>query len=194
MTAAVMTSTRRPAVPNAVLATALLIVAEVMLFGGLASAYLVLRSQAGEWPPAGQPRLPVLATAFNTALLVLSGITAWRAVAAARDGRRRITTRLLGATFALGAAFFLLQGLEWARLLREGLTSSSSLYGSLFYTIIGCHGLHVAGGLVALVCVGIRTRNDGWNAHALDALAATRIFWIFVVAAWPPLYVLVYLW
>jgi cytochrome c oxidase subunit 3 len=189
-----MTQARRPAVPNVVLATALLMIAEIMLFGGLASAYLVLRGQAGAWPPLDQPRLPVLATAFSTALLVLSGISAWRAVAAARTNRPDHAGRLVKLSFGLGAAFFLLQGWEWAQLLRQGLTTSSSLYGSLFYTIIGCHALHVAGGLTALAFVAARARREGWTADTLDALTATRLFWTFVVAVWPPLYALVYLW
>lgn len=194
MTSAVMTRARRPAVPNVVLATALLIVAEAMLFGGLASAYLVLRGQSGAWPPLDQPRLPVVATAFGTALLVLSGIAAWRAVAPARAARGDHATRLVTAALGLGAAFFLLQGREWTQLLREGLTTSSSLYGSLFYTIIGCHALHVAGGLAALAFVALRARREGWTAGTLDSLTATRLFWTFVVAVWPPLYALVYLW
>ena len=142
----------RRAVPNVVLATVLFLITEVMLFCGLVSGYLVLRSQAGPWPPADQPRLPILTTGFNSVLLIASGFTAWAAVGAMHRSRARAVT-LLTSTLALGVAFVLVQGVEWSRLLAFGLTSSSSLYGSLFYTVVGAHALHVVGALVALGCV-----------------------------------------
>ena len=172
-----------PAVPNVVLATLIFLFTEVMLFAGLVSAYLVTRSQAGTWPPLGQPRLPVEATLVGSLFLVASAATIWRVVDASPERSRR----MLGWTFALGAIFVLLQGVEWLGLLRFGLTSSSSLYGSFFYAIVGCHGVHV---LAALAVVG-----GAWGRTPGEAgLRAIRIYWIFVVAVWPPLYGLVYLW
>lgn len=185
---------RRPAVPNVVLATGLLVIAEAMMFGGLASGYVVLRSQADAWPPAGQPRLPLIATTFSTLLLVLSGVACWWAVAAARSGERRRTARWLSGAFALGLAFLAVQGSEWVSLLRFGVTAASGLHAALFYTIVACHGLHVAGGLVAMGLVLARVRRASGLAERLDGLLAVRLFWTFVVAVWPPLYAMVLAW
>jgi cytochrome c oxidase subunit 3 len=91
--------------------------------------------------------------------------------------------RVPRSTIVSGAAFLALQGFEWAQLIGHGLTTSSSLYGSFFYTIVGCHALHALAGLAA---IGL-ARTEG-------AIAAARIYWTFVVAIWPPLYVAVYLW
>ncbi len=177
-----MTSTvlrrRQGAVPNAVLAMAMFLFTEVMFFCALISSYIVLRGQAGGWPPAGQPRLPLAVAAAATVPLLLSGVAVRR--------------KAYLATLVLGGVFLAVQGLEWVALLGHGLTSSSSLYGALFHAVIGSHAVHVT---VAWVVVfwGWRSLRLG---RSLDegTLRAVGMFWMFVVAVWPPLYVLVYLW
>jgi heme/copper-type cytochrome/quinol oxidase subunit 3 len=147
----------------------------------------VLRSQAGLWPPVGQPRLPVAATAVNTLVLVLSAVAL--ALGARAPRARRFDW--LAATWLLGAAFVALQGWEWVRLIGFGLTTASGVYGSLFFALIGTHGLHVLGALLAL---GLAARAERAGRTDEGRLQATRLFWFFVVALWPILYVLVYLW
>jgi heme/copper-type cytochrome/quinol oxidase subunit 3 len=176
-----------PPVPSAVLGMILLLVTEVMFFGGLISAYLVSRAGAAAWPPAGQPRLPVAATAVNTVVLLLSAVALGLARRSARraDGGRS-AWRWLGAAAGLGAAFLGLQGMEWARLLRFGLTADSSVYGGFFYLIVGAHGAHVLAGLGLLA----------WLLRVPPApgrAAAATLYWFFVVTLWPVLYILVYL-
>ena len=67
---------RVPAIPSAVLAMLIFVVAEVMFFAGVLSAYTIVKSGTlpGMWPPPGQPRLPAGETAFNTAALLMSGV------------------------------------------------------------------------------------------------------------------------
>lgn len=166
---------------------------EVMFFAGLISAFLVLRASQLAWPPPGQPRLPVTRTALNTAVLLLSGYLVHRAYVAVRSGDRRASLRWLGAGWVCGVAFLLLQGAEWVRLLGEGLTASSSVYGALFYTIIGTHGLHVTAGAAALLWAGARAHRAERPEAAIGPIALSRLFWLFVVGLWPVLYVLVYL-
>ena len=185
---------RRELIPSPVLAMAIFLFTEVMLFAGLISSYIVLRGQAAEWPPFDQPRLPVLATAAITLLLLGSGFTMWRSVPALTSGNERAFRRLMAITFGLGAAFVLLQGAEWAVLVSYGLTSSSSLYGSLFYTLVGCHAVHVVVALIALGVIARRARNGRYTAANHAGLRAMRMYWTFVVVVWPPLYALVYLW
>jgi heme/copper-type cytochrome/quinol oxidase subunit 3 len=178
-------SSARPLVPNGALGMALFIATEAMFFTGLISAFLVLRAQAPEWPPSDQPRLPVLVTGINTAVLLLSGWTMHRALAALRTGSAGISG-WLGATAVLGAIFLGVQGFVWARLLAFGLTTTSSLYGATFYVLVGAHGLHVAGALVALFFV--------WRSASIgeSLLLPMWMYWLFVVAVWPLLYGLVY--
>ena len=166
---------RQPAVPNAVLAMALFLFAEVMFFCGLISAYVVLRGQSGVWPPPGQPRLPIWGAAAATALLLTSGLT---------------VRTSFKATALLGGAFLAVQGAEWIALLGHGLTSSSSLYAALFHTVIGSHALHVAAALAAVIWAHRTQADPGLDGRR----RAVRMFWTFVVAVWPPLYVVIYLW
>jgi cytochrome c oxidase subunit III len=189
-----MSFRKAPVVPNAVLAMWIVLFAEAMFFCGLLSAHIVLRGQAGVWPPLDQPRLSVGFTGFNTAILLVSGVLIWRCRANLRPDALHKFSRMLWATLVSGALFLFLQGVEWVSLIKFGLTSSSSLYGSLFYTIIGCHALHVAVGLLVLL-VMVRGFNKGtWGLDEHGGFLAARMYWIFVVAVWPPLYCTVYLW
>jgi heme/copper-type cytochrome/quinol oxidase subunit 3 len=166
---------------------------ETMLFAGFVTAYLVFRLGAPVWPPPLQPRLPVGVTAVNTALLLLSGYTMWRALRAARHGDRAGMATGLVQTALLGAAFLAVQGYEWFRLLEFGLTASSGIYGGTFYALIGAHAVHVLGALtwLAIVLIGAR-----WGRRTpLDhgSLSVLGMYWYFLVALWPFLYTLVYL-
>jgi heme/copper-type cytochrome/quinol oxidase subunit 3 len=167
---------------------------EAMFFAALISAYLVIRAGEPVWPPLGQPRLPVAATAANTLVLVASGALCWRAGRAFasrfRSGR---SAGLLTWAWALGALFVLLQGSEWVRLVRFGLTLGSGVYVGLFYVIVGTHAAHVTGALGMLGYVAWRLSRPGERASDSSVFQAARMLWYFVVGIWPLLYVLVYL-
>ena len=178
-------------IPNAVLGIVIFIAAEVMFFAGLISSQIVLRAGETQWPPILQPRLPVAATAINTAILLLSGVALFlSARAQAHPFRVRQAMRLLNAAFVLGAVFVAIQGAEWVRLVGFGLTVSSSLYGALFYIIVGSHAVHVAAGLCVL---GFARWKVASRQMSADGFRAARLFWYFVVGIWPVIYVLVYL-
>ena len=190
---------------NHVLAVTLLIVTEVMLFSGLVAGYLVLRVQAVEWPPPGQPRLPLEVTGINTLVLFASGYFLWQVQTLLRAGELVKLRRRMVIALALGSVFLVIQGVEWVFLIGHGLTTSSSVYGSTFYTIVGCHALHVMVGLVAVGVVARRviaaTSQVETNHSEADFVArqsgpilGARLFWLFVVGVWPPLYLVVYLW
>ena len=68
---------QRPLIDSRQFGMLLFIVTEVMFFASLVSAYLIIRSGLEEWPPWGQPRLPVWSTALNTAVLLSSGVAAY---------------------------------------------------------------------------------------------------------------------
>src|SRR4029450_10593606 len=71
---------RRPLIPNNVLGMIIFVVAEVMFFAGLVSAYIISSHAAPSgWPPPGQPRLPSWETAINTVGLLASGVLLWKA-------------------------------------------------------------------------------------------------------------------
>lgn len=184
---------RRPheVVPNGILGMALFIATEAMFFLGLISAFLVLRAEALQWPPFDQPRLPLEVTGFNTAILLASGWTMRRAVTALRKGEASLL-RWMGVTAVLGVVFLSIQGFEWVRLVGFGLTTTSSLYGATFYMLVGIHGVHVASAVVALVVHLMRAAGGGHAPGDGARLMPMAMYWYFVVAIWPILYLLVY--
>jgi cytochrome c oxidase subunit 3 len=182
-------SERTPLVPNAVMGMLIFVFTEMMLFAGLLSAFSIVRAGAVVWPPPGQPRLPIQATAFNTGVLVASGVALFLAQRTFFRDRAAARRPLLLAVL-LGAFFVLFQGFEWVRLVAQGLTLTSSTLGSFFYLIVGLHALHAVAALAVLVHTWRRLER-GWLAQ--DQLAAAQVFWYFVVGLWPVVYGVVYL-
>jgi len=182
-----------PPVSNARLGMWMLLATETVFFGGLVGAFLVLRLNAAVWPPAGQPRLPLAVTAANTAVLLLSSYTLSRGLAAIRRSDGRDLVRWIARTAGLGALFLAVQGAEWIRLVHFGLTVSSGAYGSTFYTVIGTHGVHVLIALVWLTLVLGQARRGRYTGRDHVEVAVCAMYWHFVVALWPLLYLLVYL-
>jgi cytochrome c oxidase subunit III len=178
---------------NARLGMLMLLGGETMFFGGLVIAFLQLRLGAPVWPPPGQPRLPIGLTAVNTLILLASSWTLGRALRAVRAGDQPGLVRWLGWTWGLGALFLVVQGVEWTRLVHFGLRVSSGIYGATFYTLIGVHGAHVLGAAAWLGGVVWLARRGRLTQQRHVALDCCAIYWHFVVALWPVLYVLVYL-
>lgn len=186
----------RPSVPvgaNAWLAVLMFLGAEAMFFAGLMGAYLVFRVGATIWPPPFQPRLPVLVTGVNTMILLASALTIRLAIRAVRGGDRTRLIGWLGVTAMLGTVFLAVQGFEWLELIRFGLTVSSSVYGGLFYTLIGFHAAHVLGALIWLAVVFVLAKKGRYSKAQHIGLQTCALYWTFVVGLWPVLYGLVYL-
>jgi cytochrome c oxidase subunit 3 len=178
---------------NAWLAVLITLGAEAMFFAGLIGAYLVFRVGSPVWPPPFQPRLPVAVTGFNTVILLISALTMRTALRAAQYGNRAGLLRRLAVTAALGAVFLAVQGIEWLRLIHFGLTVSSSVYGGLFYTLIGFHALHVVGALIWVLGVWVLAKKGRFTRERHTGVQTCAMYWTFVVALWPVLYWLVYL-
>jgi cytochrome c oxidase subunit III len=181
---------RRQLLPSSVLGTLIFVLSEMMFFGALISAFMIVKAGNIMWPPPGQPRLPIELTAINTLFLVGSGIMVYLSNKSLNSGNEGKSRNQLGLAIILGAIFVLVQGFEWVRMLGHGLTMTSSTYGSFFFMIIGCHALHVVGALLVLItvylkfCRGQLKKSTFWGV---------QVFWYFVVGVWPVLYVLVYL-
>jgi len=117
-----------------------------MLFIGLTSAYVVREGLGGDWQPIPMPRILLL----STAILLASSVTIERA---RRSPDSPGTLGWLSLTLALGLAFLGGQLAAWRTLFAQGLFLDSSPHSSFFYVLTGAHGLHIAGGLLALAFV-----------------------------------------
>ncbi len=137
--------------------------------------------------------LPIEITAINTILLLVSAISMQLVVVSSRKAEKQGQTRLwLLITLLLGGLFVAIQGNEWAKLIKDGLTAQSSLTGGFFYTIIGAHAFHVIVGLLVLIIVIAKFYRGRYTSESFSGLLAVRIYWVFVVGLWPILYILVY--
>ncbi len=187
--------TERRIASNGVFGMIFVLATEAMFFAGLISAYIVNRANVMVWPPAGQPRLPVGATAFNTLILIVSAVTLYLFGRQFRAPQQyvRNNTRLLTITLLLGTIFLIIQGTEWIQLLNFGLTTHSSIYGAFFYTLIGMHGIHVLAGLIILSYLLSSLGKLKSDESKRNKIAVCSMYWYFVVMVWPILYALVYL-
>ena len=181
-----------PPVSNTRLAMLVVIAAESMLFAGLIGTYLVFRLSQ-KWPPADLPRLPLGLTAANSALLFASLVPMTRALRAVRRDDRRTLVAALQLTVLLGTLFLFVQGFEWVRLVRHGLTLGGSMYGATFYVLIGCHAVHVFTAVTWLAVTAILAQRGVFRAARHAALEMCGIYWYFVCALWVILFPLVYI-
>ena len=184
----------QPGMPMEILGMYLFIASEVILFITLLFILFWLRSGlVADWPPPDQPRLPIGITGINTVFLLVSGYSMHRAFRAVKQNASRQLTRWLMVTCVLGVVFLTVQGFEWIRLIQFGLSMTSSLYGAMFYTIIGLHAVHVLVTVLVLLYLWVRSSAGAYTAEKHTGVVLGYMFWLFVVLIWPILYVLVYL-
>jgi cytochrome c oxidase subunit III len=168
---------------------------ELMFFAALFAIYFTLRSVNPALWADSTPKLNVPFSAATTTVLMLSSLTCQLGVFAAERGDAKRLRFWFVVTFLMGSFFVAGQVTEYATLaLREGLTLSSSPYGSIFYLATGFHGLHVTGGLLAFLFVLGRTFmvRRFTHEHATTAIVVSY-YWHFVDVVWIALYATIYL-
>lgn len=183
---------RANAVPSEVLGMLIFVLTEVMFFMALVSGFLVIKSQMfGTWAPPGDLRLPILATAFNSLVLLTSGVLMIFATKAyANPLTKERGKSLFSQAIMLGTFFVVFQGYEWVKLIKYGMTMTSGIFGATFFLLIGSHGLHALVAVLAMIVLFFQMRRGTLTVNAMKAML---IFWLFVVGIWPVLYSLVYL-
>ena len=182
-----------PPIRSAVIAMLGFILFESMLFAGLLGAFVVLRWGSATWPPAGQPRLPIGVTWFNTAVLLGSCLPLALGIRGLRSRTGRTHARLITLAASMGALFLAVQGYEWARLIAHGLTIHDGTYGGIFVLLIGLHAAHVLGAVVWLGTMAVLASLGRIGRGRATALDLCGLYWVFVCALWPLLFGMVYL-
>ena len=167
-----------------------LICAEAAIFTIFVVAYLFYVGKSLTGPT---PKDVLTVPVFYTICLLSSSLTIHLAAKSLRCGSVRSFGVLWLATIALGAAFLYGTASEWHRLIyEEGLTISTNLFGTTYYSLVGLHGFHVVVGLVglsivmALALLG-KVRSD--HAQRVDVLS---LYWHFVDAVWVVVFTVVY--
>jgi cytochrome c oxidase subunit 3 len=167
---------------------ALGIVSILMFFMALASAFLVRRGTSGDWIPVHLPAVLWL----NTIALVASSLTLERA----RRSLSRLNLsgfrKLWTVTTALGALFLIGQLVAWRQLVAQGVFMASNPASSFFYIFTAAHGLHLLGGVGALLYVLVR-KFDNARIALPTAAEIASYYWHFMDGLWIFLLALLYL-
>jgi cytochrome c oxidase subunit 3 len=167
-----------------------LIAAEAAIFTLFVVAYIFYIGKSVSGP---QPRDVLHPPIFYSICLLSSSVTIHIAVRAlARGGTAAfgfwwLLTILLGGAFLFGTA------VELIHLIRdEGLTISTNLFGTTYYSLVGLHGFHVTVGLLALTLVAIFYFASSLRREHAECLEILSMYWHFVDAVWVAVFLVVY--
>jgi cytochrome c oxidase subunit III len=170
-------------VPAKKMAMWLFIIADTATFAGCLVAYGFIRNATPNWP---RPFHSMTNVAIMTFILITSSLTMLYGMRAARAGDKSGALRWILITAGAGILFALLHIREWLQLIGEGMTMfhnpwGTGLFGSMFFSITGLHLMHVTGGVIALIAVGIRYKGGRYNADDIEVLG---LYWHFVDLVW----------
>jgi cytochrome c oxidase subunit 1/cytochrome c oxidase subunit I+III len=167
------------------------ILSEAGFFGVLILAFLFYN--ANPQPGPGPKELNLFKTGIFSLCLFASSFTIWRSEAALRRERYGTMKLWLALTISLGGIFLVGQGLEYWGLFQGGVSVSSNLFSTSFFTLTGFHGLHVGAGLIALLIVlGMALAGD-FEKKKSTALEAVSLYWHFVDVVWVLVLTVVYI-
>jgi cytochrome o ubiquinol oxidase subunit 3 len=168
------------------------LLSDIVMFSALFAAYAVLVHATSGGPTAAQ-LFNQNSVAIETACLLASSYTCGLMSSAANARRRAGTYLFAVVTFALGAAFVTLEVREFADLIARGATPQRSAFLSAFFTLVGCHGLHVTAGLVWLAVMMAQVAVKGLCAAVERRLLCFALFWHALDIIWVWLFTFVYL-
>ncbi|MDQ3887405.1 MAG: cytochrome c oxidase subunit 3 [Actinomycetota bacterium] len=162
----------------------LLIATEAAFFAVLLASYFYLRfASPGPWPPDGIEDPKLVRPLIMTGLLLTSSFPMIWADRQVRRGRVGRTVAGVSLSVVLGVAFLALQGMEYAEKLHK-FTPTTNVYGSLFYSITGFHGLHVLVGLTMMVFLLAGAARQRLGGHHYHRVQLTAFYWHFVDGVW----------
>jgi cytochrome o ubiquinol oxidase subunit 3 len=168
------------------------LLSDIVMFAALFASYAVLvHSTAGG--PTGTQLFNQRTVAIETVCLLFSSFTCGL-MSLAINSRNR-PGMYLGAviTFALGATFLTLEIREFADMIARGATPQRSAFLSAFFTLVGCHGLHVTLGLIWLVVMMVQAAVMGFVANVQHRLLCFSLFWHALDIVWVGVFTVVYL-
>src|SRR4051812_45201546 len=168
------------------------LLSDIVMFAALFAAYAVLvRGTAGD--PSGAQLFSQGNVAIETACLLASSYTCGMMSLAVGSRRRAATYFFALVTFVLGAAFLALEIREFTDMIAIGATPQRSAFLSAFFTLVGCHGLHVTAGLIWLAVMTAQVAIRGFRATVERRLLCFALFWHALDIIWVWLFTVVYL-
>ena len=171
---------------------------EVMLFGGLFSAYVFLRMAApvGEFAYWGS-KLSIPMATVNTLVLISSSVTVIMSWASLKMKDFEKYKMYMGLTLLCALIFLVIKYFEYTGKFHHGIYPSSSTFMAIYFTLTGLHGLHIIGGMVVMGYFWLPAGNKMWHSdpeHFTNRIEVAGLYWHFVDLVWiflfPTLYLL----
>jgi len=168
------------------------LLSDIVMFSAFFAAYAVLVG-ATAGGPSGQELFNLDKVALETAFLLLSSFTCGLAMIGARTHQSFWFYGGMAATFILGAAFLTIEIREFTGMIALGAGPTRSAFLSAFFTLVGCHGLHVTIGLLWLLTMMAQVFAKGYRDDILRRVLCFSLFWHALDIIWVALFTVVYL-
>ncbi|HEX7483562.1 MAG TPA: cytochrome o ubiquinol oxidase subunit III [Candidatus Saccharimonadales bacterium] len=165
---------------------------DCILFGSLFATYIVLHNNTFGGP-GGSELFDMPAILVETLILLTSSFTCGLAMLAIRRKKRTQALFWFGFTFALGAAFLVMELSEFNTLIAEGNSWQRSGFLSAFFTLVGTHGLHITIGLLWMLVMGWQLLRQGFSDSVVRRFSLLSMFWHFLDIIWIFIFTFVYL-
>ena len=166
---------------------------EMLLFGGLFTAYTVFRFKDPAMFHADYLKLDRLLGALNTVVLICSSLSVAIGSAAIRRGKTGTLKLSLAVTIILATGFLAIKYTEWSDHFARGLYPKTSIFFALYYLMTGLHAVHVLAGMAALSTMLVMAQQGRFSAQYSTPVEITGIYWHFVDLVWIYLFPLLYL-
>jgi cytochrome o ubiquinol oxidase subunit 3 len=168
------------------------LLSDIVMFSCFFAAYAVLSGQTAGGPK-GAEIFDQRNVAIETVCLLLSSFTCGMASIAA-DVRNRFWFYLgMTVTCVLGLIFLVLEFREFADLVARGYGPSRSAFLTAFFSLVGCHGLHVSAGVLWLLTMMAQVFAKGFRADILRRMTCFALFWHALDIIWVAVFSVVYL-
>ncbi len=168
------------------------LLSDIVMFSAFFAAYAVLAGETAGGP-SGHDLFDLTNVAIETVCLLLSSFTCGVASIGSRAHNAAMYYGGMAATFLFGATFLLLEIHEFVGMLEEGAGPTRSAFLSAFFTLVGCHGLHVTLGLLWLLTMMAQVFAKGFRADILRRVLCFSLFWHTLDIIWVALFTVVYL-
>jgi cytochrome o ubiquinol oxidase subunit 3 len=168
------------------------LLSDIIMFSAFFATYAVLVG-ATAGGPSGRELFNLHNVGIETACLLLSSFTCGLASIGARTHRGSWFYGAMAATCVLGAAFLGIEVHEFMGMVARGAGPTRSAFLSAFFTLVGCHGLHVTAGLLWLLTMMAQVFAKGYRADILRRILCFSLFWHTLDIIWVALFTVVYL-
>jgi len=168
------------------------LLSDMVMFSCFFAAYAVLLGQTAGGP-SGAELFNLRSVAVETTCLLLSSFACGMASIAAEVHSHLWFQIAMAVTCVLGLAFLAIEFHEFADLVARGAGPSRSAFLSAFFTLVGCHGMHVSAGTLWLLTMMAQVFAKGFRADIMRRLLCFALFWHALDIIWVAIFSVVYL-